>query len=123
MQDFRTLKVWSKAHGVTLAAYRATQAFPRVEQYGLTAQIRRSASSVCANIAEGCGRGGRVEFARFLRIAFGSASELEYHLILASDLHLLDQPTSDPLLRRVIEVKRMLAGLIRKLTRATSTDN
>lgn len=66
MQNFRNLKVWAKAHELTLAAYKATQAFPKVEQYGLTAQIRRSASSVCANIAEGCGRGSRIDFARFL---------------------------------------------------------
>jgi len=84
MQNFRNLKVWAKAHKVTLAAYKATETFPKTEQYGLTAQIRRSAASVCANIAEGCGRGGRIEFARFLQIAFGSASELEYHLILAA---------------------------------------
>jgi len=93
MQNFRNLKVWAKAHKVTLAAYKATETFPKTEQYGLTAQIRRSAASVCANIAEGCGRGGRIEFARFLQIAFGSASELEYHLILAGDLRFLDPTT------------------------------
>ncbi|HYT03466.1 MAG TPA: four helix bundle protein [Gemmatimonadales bacterium] len=115
MQDFRNLKVWSKAHSLTLAAYRGTRSFPKSERYGLTSQIRRSAASVCANIAEGCGRGGKMEFARFLRIAAGSASELEYHLILATDLKLFDGQTSEPLTSAVIEVKRMLAGLIRRL--------
>ena len=117
MQNFRTLKVWAKAHGVTLAAYSATRTFPKSEQYGLTAQIRRSASSVCANIAEGCGRSGRLDFARFLEIAFGSASELEYHLILAVDLRLLERRDYASLDRAVVEVKRMLAGLIRTLRR------
>ncbi len=123
MQNFRNLKVWAKAHGLTLAAYKATQTFPKTEQYGLTAQIRRSASSVCANIAEGCGRGGKIDFARFLQIAFGSASELEYHLILAVDLRLLEQTTYDSLDVAVIEVKRMLASLIRRLKQGPPTDD
>ncbi len=123
MQNFRNLKVWAKAHKVTLAAYKATETFPKTEQYGLTAQIRRSAASVCANIAEGCGRGGRIEFARFLQIAFGSASELEYHLILAGDLRFLDPTTYGSLDRAVIEVKRMLASLIGKLKRGPTTDD
>jgi four helix bundle protein len=115
MQDFRKLKVWSKAHRLTLAAYTATQTFPRNEQYGLTAQVRRAASSVCANIAEGCGGRGRIDFARYLQIAFGSASELEYHLILAADLKYLEPERYRSLCDAVIEVKRMLASLIRRL--------
>lgn len=115
MQNFRHLKVWVKAHELTLAAYRVTQTFPRCERYGLTAQIRESAASVCANIAEGCGRVSRAEFARFLGIAFGSASELECHLILAVDLQLMEPSTHETLERAVIEVKRMLYGLIRRL--------
>ena len=75
---------------MTLAVYEATAGFPRGELYGLTGQIRRSCSSIPANIAEGCGRGGDAELARFLKISAGSASELEYHLLLARDLHLLD---------------------------------
>src|SRR5216117_891466 len=85
MQDFRKLRVWAAAHQVTLAAYQVTRRFPRDELYGLTSQIRRSAASVCANIAEGCGRSSRRDFARFLHVAQGSASELEYHWILALD--------------------------------------
>lgn len=119
MQNFRNLNVWVKAHGLTLAAYQATRRFPKDEQYALTSQIRRSAASVCANIAEGCGRGGRIEFSRFLRIAFGSASELEYHLILAADLCLLERERYESLDVGVREVKRMLSGLIRRVRAST----
>jgi four helix bundle protein len=121
MQDFRKLVVWRKAHELTTGLYLLTASFPREEVYGLTSQIRRAASSVPANIAEGCGRGGNAELARFLRIAMGSASELEYHLLLARNLHYLAEKdylvekdyevTAD----KVIEIKRMLAGLVRRL--------
>jgi four helix bundle protein len=80
MRDFHDLNVWQRAHEVTLEVYRATADFPREEQFGLTAQVRRSAQSVAANFAEGCGRDGDAEFSRFLHIAMGSASETEYLL-------------------------------------------
>src|SRR6266496_1634192 len=86
MRNFRELKVWEKAHHVALAAYRETAAFPKPELYGLTSQIRRAAASIAANIAEGAGKNSNADFARFLQIALGSASELEYHLLLAKDL-------------------------------------
>jgi four helix bundle protein len=89
VKDFRELKVWQKAHHLTPAVYRITAAFPREELYGLTSQLRRACSSVAANLAEGCGRNGDVEFARFCFIAMGSASELEYHLLLAKDRKLI----------------------------------
>jgi four helix bundle protein len=115
MRDFRKLKVWEKAHHLTLAVYNATTMFPRDELYGLTSQIRRSCASIPANIAEGCGRGGDGEFARFLQIAMGSASEIEYHLLLASDLKFLDGSNYERLATEVTEVKRMLTSLIQKL--------
>jgi len=118
MQSFRGLRVWNEAHGLTLAAYRVTRGFPQTERYGLSAQIRRSAASVCANIAEGCGRRGGNDFARFLQIALGSASELEYHLLLAADLELVDRSAYEPLADRVTNVKRMLTGLLRKVHRS-----
>lgn len=90
MRDFRSLKVWEKAHQVTLAVYAATEQFPPTERSGLTAQLRRSAASDPYNFAEGCGRDGDRELARFLRIAAGSTSELEYQLLLARDLTFLD---------------------------------
>ena len=115
MKDFRRLAVWQKAHQLALAVYRATSTFPKQELYGLTGQLRRSCASVPANIAEGCGRGGDAELARFLQIAMGSANETEYHLLLASDLGFLDVSTHEQLSEGVIEVKRMLASLICKL--------
>ena len=115
MQGFRNLKVWQRAHRLTLALYRSTKKFPKEELYGLTAQIRRAACSICANIAEGCGRKGDKEFARFLYITFGSAFELEYHLLLSSDLEYLDRRVFIALNLEVVEVKRMISGLLVKL--------
>src|SRR5579864_7525399 len=115
MKDSRDLHVWQKAHSLTLASYRATDAFPKAETYGLTIQIRRAAASIAANIAEGCGKRGNGEFQRYLNIASGSASELEYHFLLARDLHLLDHAAYARLEAAVVEVKRMLSALVRKI--------
>jgi len=90
MKNFKELQVWKKAHQLTLQLYKTTVTFPKDEKYGLTSQIKRSASSIAANIAEGCGRSGDAEFARYLQIAMGSASELEYHLLLAHDLKIIN---------------------------------
>ena len=100
---------------MTLEVYAVTRTFPRDELYGLTGQIRRSCASIPANIAEGCGRSGDAELARFLHIAMGSASELEYHLLLAHDLRLLAAGDYSRLAGDVTEVKRMLASFIKKL--------
>jgi four helix bundle protein len=89
MEDFKNLRVWAKAHELTLSVYQRTRDFPKEEMYGLTSQMRRSAASVGANIAEGCGRRSDGEMRRFLQIARRSASELEYHLLLAKDLRFL----------------------------------
>jgi four helix bundle protein len=83
LKDFRKLKVWEKSHHLALSVYQATSSFPDHEQYGLTSQMRRAAVSIPANIAEGYGRGGDAEFARFLQIASGSAAELQYQILLA----------------------------------------
>jgi four helix bundle protein len=115
MKDFRELKVWEKAHKLTLAVYKYTATFPKNELYALTSQIRRSCASIPANIAEGCGRQGDAELARFLQIAMGSASELEYHLLLARDLTFLDGSDYECLNNDVTDVKRMLTSLIKKL--------
>ncbi len=115
MQDYKKLKVWEKSHQLTLAIYKVTASFPREEVYGLSSQMRRACASVPTNIAGGCGRGGTAEFARFLRIAAGSASEMEYQLLLAHDLHFLDQTEYDALNSEAGEVKRMLGALILKL--------
>jgi four helix bundle protein len=115
VKDFRELKVWQKAHQLTLAVYRITAAFPREELYGLTSQLRRASSSIAANLAEGCGRNGDREFARFCSMAMGSASELEYHLLLAKDLKLLKPADHQELDQRATELKRMLTALMQKL--------
>lgn len=115
MKDFRELKVWQKAHELTLAVYQITANFPREELYGLTAQLRRAGSSIAANLAEGCGRNGDAELARFCSMAMGSASELEYHLLLAHDLKLIQTKDYDALDQRAVELKRMLTALLQKL--------
>jgi four helix bundle protein len=115
LKNFRDIAVWQKGHSLTLEIYKATKEFPKEELYGLTSQMRRSSSSIAANIAEGCGRKTESDFARFLQNAFGSASELEYHLILAGDLRLIRSDELNHLLEGVTEVKKMLAAFIRKL--------
>ena len=115
MQSFRNLKVWEKAHFLTLDIYKASKGFPRDELYGLTSQMRRSSASIGANIAEGCCRKGDIELGRFLQIAMGSASELEYQLLLARDLEIMESLDFQRLSSEVIEVKKMLAALIHKL--------
>ena len=116
MRDFRELKVWQKAHGLVLDIYRHTKTFPSDERFGLTAHLRKSATSIPSNIAEGCGRMGEREFARFLGIAAGSTSEAEYQLLLARDLGYLGNEAYDHLNKLANEVKRMLNSLIQKLT-------
>ncbi|HXZ01769.1 MAG TPA: four helix bundle protein [Stellaceae bacterium] len=115
MQNFRDLKVWSKAHAVALSIYENSEAFPASERYGITSQMRRAATSIPSNIAEGCGRSSNADLARFLHIAFGSASELEYLLLLARDLGFLQATTHDTILADLQEVKRMLTSLITRV--------
>lgn len=115
MQNCRNLKVWQKSHEVVLQIYKITAQFPTDEKYGLTSQIRRSASSVPANIAEGSARGSDADYARFLHIALGSATELDYHLLLASDLGLIDASVYEVLAKDIDTVGRMLNAFIRTL--------
>jgi four helix bundle protein len=115
MKNFRDLQVWHKAHSLTLAAYRITSVFPKQEMYGLTSQIRRCAASIAANIAEGCGKRGNGDFYRFLNMALGSASELEYHFLLARDLEFVSEAIYRQLDHDVVEIKRMLASLACKV--------
>jgi four helix bundle protein len=88
---------------------------PRQEMYGLASQLRRCSASIPANIAEGCGRSGDAELGRFMLISMGSASELEYHLLLARDLGYLHSKQHQDLSQRTQEVKRMLSTFITKL--------
>ena len=86
MRDFHNLGIWKRGHQLTLDVYQATKSFPSEEMFGLTSKLRRAVSSIPTNIAEGCGRGSNKEFARFLQIAIGSTSEVEYELLLANSL-------------------------------------
>lgn len=115
MKDFRKLAVWRKSHQLTLDVYRATTEFPDIERFGITSQLRRSAASIAANIAEGCGRGSDADLGRFLQMAMGSASETEYHLLLAKDLGYLNDVTAQRLTTNTQEAKRMLASFLQKL--------
>lgn len=115
MKDFKELRVWSKAHELTVSIYVITRSFPKDEMYGLTSQVRRSASSIGANIAEGCGRHSDGEMTRFLQIARGSASETEYHLLLAKDLGLLSVAEFRKAEHKLLEVQRMLTALVQKV--------
>jgi four helix bundle protein len=105
MKNFRDLQVWEKSHELVLACYETTAGFPKHELFGLVSQIRRYSASVPANIAEGCGRRGNGEFHRFLQIAMGSASELDYHLLLSRDPKFIDAACYERLQPKVEEVK------------------
>lgn len=111
--DFKELEVWQKAHRIALDIYEISRGFPREERFGLTSQMRRSAISVPSNIAEGCGRGTRGEFAHFVSISTGSTSELEYRVLLARDLSYLSQEKCEQLTSEIQEVKRMSADLLK----------
>ena len=115
MKDFKELRVWAAAHELTLCIYGLTRQFPKDEAYGLTSQVRRSAASIGANIAEGCGRRSDGEMTRFLQIARGSASETEYHLLLARDLGLLSQVDFHKAEKKLVEVQRMLTVFVQKV--------
>jgi four helix bundle protein len=111
------LKVWERAHQLTLSVYKITQGFPKDEQYGLISQMRRSAFSIPTNIAEGCGRGSQADFLRYLHIAMGSSSELEYQLILSHDLQYLADNVFQELCLELNEVRRMLNVFIQRINR------
>jgi len=115
LKDFKDLHVWMKAHEIALKVYRVTKTFPLDERFGLASQIRRFAASIGANIAEGCGRRSDGELTRFLQIARGSASELEYHLLLSRDLQILGPDAYEALQSQLVEVQRMLTSLVQRV--------
>jgi four helix bundle protein len=117
MKDFRKLKVWERSHKLTLQIYQLTKEFPKDELYGLTNQMRRSSSSIPTNIAEGCGRDSQAELTRFLRMAMGSSSELEYQLILGYDLQYINEKTYQDILSELTEFRRMFNAFIQKIKR------
>ena len=99
--------------------YNVTKTFPKEERYGLTSQIRRACASIPTNIAEGCGRRSKADYARFLQNSMGSVSELEYLIILTTDLNYINNSQSRDIMSTVTEIKRMLSAFINKLR----TDN
>lgn len=115
MQNYKDLKVWEKAHLFTVEVYKATKSFPKEEVYGLTSQLRRAASSIAANIAEGCGKNTKNDFANFLNISLGSSNEAEYFILLAKDLNYLLINNYEILIKLINEIKAMLIAFIAKV--------
>ena len=115
MQNYKELLVWNKAHQITLRMYTVVASFPSEERYNLTSQIKRSASSIGTNIAEGCGRFTQKDLANFLQIALGSTHELEYQLLLSKDLKFIDDQLYLELNNEIGEIKAMLISLIKKV--------
>jgi four helix bundle protein len=115
MKDFHSLKVWEKAHVLTLMIYKSTQEFPKQEQYALTNQLQRAAVSIPANIAEGCGKDSDLELKRYFLIAMGSSSELEYLLLLSRDLGYLQENIYQSMQKDLVETRKMLNAFIQRL--------
>jgi four helix bundle protein len=117
LESYRELKVWQQAMDLAVQCYDATRNFPKDEMFGLTSQIRRSAASIAANVAEGHGRESTGAFVQSLRVAQGSLKELETHIILAGRLKLIGHVSSEDLLKPCDAVGKMLRSLIRSLQR------
>jgi four helix bundle protein len=115
LRNYKDLRVWEEAHRLTLSVYKATQAFPKEERFGLTSQMRRSSASIAANLAEGCGRRSDGEMARFVQIAMGSGAELSYHLLLAQDLGFMKSEEYAELNASLERTMRMLSALSAKI--------
>lgn len=111
MRNFRELTVWQKAHDLTLTVYERTAHFPQDERFGLVTQLRRAAVSLTLNIAHGAGKAERQDFVRLLQTAHGCGSELEYLLLLARDLRVLDSAVYENMNSSLIEIKKMITGL------------
>ncbi|AYO57055.1 diversity-generating retroelement protein bAvd family protein [Chryseobacterium sp. 6424] len=119
MKDFRQLQVWEKSHLLAKDMYRTTALFPKEELFGLTSQLRRASVSIPTNIAEGCGRGSDTDFKRFIQISFGSASEVEYLILLSYELGFVKEHEYLLLSEQITMIKKMLASLINKLKQST----
>jgi len=115
INNYKELKVWQKAMDLSESIYRLTRGFPKNEQYGIISQIQRSVSSIAANIAEGWGRGMTKEYILFLRIARGSLTELETHLILAHRLGYVEREELNRTQGEIEKIGMMLNGLIQSL--------
>jgi len=116
MRNFQELLVWQKSHHLTLKVYKVCLTLPKEEVYGLISQMKRSSSSIPTNIAEGCGRDSNPEMRRFLIIASGSSSELEYQLILARDLNYISVEIYKELSDLAVEIRKMIHSFVKSLT-------
>ena len=114
---YKDLVVWQKSYGFVLSVYKATKLFPKEEQFGLIAQMRRAASSIPANIAEGSMRGSQREFQQFIRVARGSMAEMEVWIKLSYDLKYIDETAFESLSGQCEEVGKLLHGLLKSLQR------
>lgn len=115
MKNFKDLNVWKKAHALVLSVYKQTADFPKAEQYNLTSQLRRAATSIPANLAEGCGKFTQADFANYIQTAIGSAHEVEYLIFLSQELDYIKHDQYLILDLQVNEVKAMLIGLVTKV--------
>ena len=116
MQDYRKLNVWVKAHAFAVGVHQVCEAMPRRSGAALAPQLRKAALSISANIVEGTAKDSQPELRRFLVIALGSAAEAEYHLLVARDTNLLAPTAYDKLAMQAVEIRRMLTGLIKRVT-------
>lgn len=120
MQNYRHLLAWQKAHASAVNVHRLTESIPRSGNAGLVSQIRRAAQSVPANLAEGCGRSSDADFSKFVQIAIGSSTELEHHLHFAFDIALIHREHFEARQKEIVEVRRMMIGLLKKLRPASA---
>ncbi|RJP80206.1 MAG: four helix bundle protein [Candidatus Zixiibacteriota bacterium] len=123
MGDYRKLEVWQLSHALVLDIYKVTSSYPNHEMFGLTSQTRRAAISIAANIVEGCGRGRDGEMSRFLIISLGSATELEYHLLVAKDVGYLPNTEYDRLSECLSRILRMLNTFTQRVRNSFEASN
>lgn len=115
MQNYQELKVWQKSHAFVLEIYKMSEPFPKNETFGITSQIRRSAVSIAANLAEGCGKKGTLDVANFFQISLGSLHETEYYLLLSRDLRYISNEIFESRSLEIKEIKAMLISLIKTI--------
>jgi S23 ribosomal protein. len=121
MANYKNYKVWEKSHHLVLEIYAITKEFPSSELYNLVSQLNRASVSIPTNIAEGCGRETEKELVRFLYIASGSAHELDYLILLASELGFIEPNKANSIISEIDEIKKMLAGLIKTIKTSLKT--
>lgn len=115
MRDFTQLQIWQRSHILTLKIYKLTKGFPSEEIFALATQMKKSSYSIPTNIAEGCGRNTNPQFKRFLDFAAGSATEIQYQLILSKDLGYISESEFLPLHNEAIEIRKMIFAFMDKL--------